>query len=120
MAADYKQQQRDLIAKEVKGKLQYERINPTFVEGLADVVTKGAEKYSETHLLIPDMRIGANRDPHQLIAALERHTQELKKALQRGELAESVDPDLGTHHIHNATCNLMMLHNVIELESYND
>ncbi len=77
-----------------EGKTKFHLLIPEFVKGVADVMTKGAEKYSEWNYLY--------LDKERIVDAHHRHMN----AYQRGELN---DPETGLSHLFHATCCLQML-----------
>lgn len=77
-----------------EGKTKFHLLIPEFVKGVADVMTKGADKYSEWNYL--------HLDKERIIGAHHRHMN----AYQRGELN---DPETGLSHLFHATCCLQML-----------
>lgn len=70
-------------------------VSPTFTEGVARVLGKGAEKYAKGNW----MR-GMSFD--EVMSAIERHLN----ALKRGE---DIDPDSGEGHIFHLGCGAMFL-----------
>jgi hypothetical protein len=87
--------------KDDAGKLRFDLVDVAFEEGLADVLTYGANKY------------GANNwqkveDPRErYYAALRRHVSDWRKA---STAAERLDPESGRHHLLHAACCVMFLY----------
>lgn len=81
-------------AKFDKGKVRFSLLDPKFLEGVAKIMTFGAEKYSVNSWQgVPD--------------AEERY----KDALLRHIYAdEETDPESGESHLLHAACNLMFLY----------
>lgn len=77
------------------GKPRIDLVRPEFVEGVAHVLTFGAQKYAAWN-----WAGGINYS--RLIAALERHIGAFKKG-------ETVDPESGISHLYHAGCCLMFL-----------
>lgn len=96
-----------------KDKIRYELISTVGLERLAEVYTKGAEKYTlrnEKGDIIDD---GSNnwrkgQDWMGVIASVQRHIEAWKKG-------EDFDPDLGTRHLANAAWGLFAL---LDFEKY--
>lgn len=90
-----------------KDKLRYELIPERALSKIAEVYTKGAEKYTirdENGNIIDD---GANNwrkglSWMDMIASVERHIRAFKSG-------EDIDPDLNTFHLANASWGLMSL-----------
>lgn len=78
------------------GKLQYGLIEPEFLEGIAEVLTSGAVKYS------PGNWKKVANGPDRYYDALMRHLLAWKK----GEL---LDPESGKPHLAHVACNVMFL-----------
>lgn len=76
-------------------KLRLDLIDPYFKEGLAAVLTFGAQKYAAHN-----WRKGIVYS--RLLGALQRHVT----AIERGE---DTDPETGLLHAYHATCCLMFL-----------
>lgn len=74
-------------------------LDPAWLEGVAQVLTFGAEKYAAHN-----WRGGIEYS--RLIAAAYRHLG----AINRGE---NIDPESGQQHAHHAACCLMFLSNMI-------
>lgn len=80
------------------GKLRMDLIDPLAMQGLAAVLTKGAEKYTANN-----WRDGL---PYtETVASLLRHTF----AFLRGE---DIDPETGESHVDHMQCNTMFLSNM--------
>ncbi len=75
-------------------------LDADFLEGVADVLTFGARKYSANN-----WRGGIHYS--RLIASLYRHLG----AINRGE---DLDPESGLPHIYHIGCNAMFLGNMLE------
>lgn len=76
-------------------KLRMDLISPIAMEQLSQVLTHGADKYAPNN-----WRKGIKFS--RLIAAAKRH-------LNKFEAGEDTDEEVGTLHLANAMCNLMML-----------
>lgn len=76
-------------------KTRFELVDPTFVEGVASVLTFGALKYDEFNWA---KGIKFSR----VIGALKRH-------IHAFEVGENLDPETGQPHLYHAACNLMFL-----------
>lgn len=76
------------------GKTKFHLLIPEFIKGVADVMTGGAQKYSEWNYL--------HLERERIIDAHHRHMN----AYQRGE---ENDPETGLSHLFHATCCLQML-----------
>ena len=76
------------------GKTRFHLLIPEFIKGVADVMTGGAQKYSEWNYL--------HLERERIIDAHHRHMN----AYQRGE---ENDPETGLSHLFHATCCLQML-----------
>jgi hypothetical protein len=85
-----------MMMKYDEGKLRYDLITPEFLEGLAKVMTFGAEKYEPNSW--QNVEDGYNR----YYSALMRHLE----AIRMGEV---VDADSGLPHIYHVGCNAMFL-----------
>ncbi len=79
-----------------KNKARYDLVNPEFVEGVASVLTFGANKYSANNW--QNIECGTER----YYAALIRHIQ----AWRKGEL---IDKESGLSHLHHVATNVMFL-----------
>ena len=82
-----------------KGKLQYDLIPPSALEGLAEVLTYGAKKYKPNNWKKVE-------DLGQYRNALYRHLEAYRKG-------ETHDEESGLHHLKHALCNVAFL---LELE----
>jgi hypothetical protein len=78
------------------GKLRFDLVDPYFLEGLADVLTRGAAKYS------PDNWKNCPEPFQRYYAALQRHLTAYAKG-------ERFDPETGLSHLYHAACCLMFL-----------
>ena len=76
-------------------KTRFDLLDPVWLEGVADVLTFGAQKYAEHN-----WRAGIVFS--RLLGALMRHTN----AIARGE---THDPETGLLHAYHASCCLMFL-----------
>lgn len=83
-------------------KTDYTFIEPKWLEGVADVLTFGAKKYSRDNWKKCKLK-----DLHLYYAALYRHTE----AMRMGEV---VDPETGLKHAYHASCNLMFIEYIEE------
>jgi hypothetical protein len=81
------------------GKPRYELIPASSMRAMADVLTFGAQKYSDNNWQQVD-------EPMRYVGALYRHLE----AWRQGEVA---DPESGLPHLHHAITNLAFL---IELD----
>lgn len=82
-------------------KTRYELISPTFKRAMADVLTAGSVKYSDHN-----WRKGFAWS--RLMGAIERHFEAIK-------LGELTDPETGKLHTAHLACEVMFLHDHIEL-----
>jgi hypothetical protein len=82
-------------------KTRYELISPTFKRALAEVLTSGAKKYADHN-----WRKGFAWS--RLLGAIERHVEAIK-------LGELHDPETGKLHTAHLACEVMFLHDHIEL-----
>lgn len=78
------------------GKLRFDLIDPYFLEGLADVLTRGAAKYS------PDNWKNCPAPFERYYSALQRHLTAYAKGEQH-------DAETGLSHLYHAACCLMFL-----------
>jgi hypothetical protein len=76
-------------------KTMLDLIEPSFIEGLGQVLTKGAKKYSPENWKM-------NLETRRIYAALLRHAN----AYRRGE---KIDPESGLGHMYHVACNAMFL-----------
>lgn len=81
-------------AKADAGKTRYDLLVPEFIEGMANVMTFGATKYSDWSWF--------NLERNRVISSLLRHII----AYAKGEI---YDPETQQKHLYHAGCNLMML-----------
>lgn len=77
------------------GKPQMELLDPSFTEGVAEVLTFGAKKYASEN-----WRNGI--EFKRIIGAMHRHLA----AIQRGE---DIDPESGLPHVYHIGCNVQFL-----------
>jgi 5'(3')-deoxyribonucleotidase len=89
------------------GKIRYELISSIGLERLAEVYTKGADKYTirdnEGKIIDDGADNWRNGQPWMgVIASVQRHIEAWKKG-------EDIDPDLGTRHLANAAWGLFTL-----------
>lgn len=77
-------------------KLRYDLLEPEFVEGIVEILTMGAVKYTDNNW----RHVKPFKDRYY--AALMRHIQ----AWRKGEL---VDPESGKSHLFHAACCLYFL-----------
>lgn len=82
--------------KDDKGKARYDLVLPEFEEGVAEVLTFGADKYEENSWQKIDDR------ENRYYAALRRHIAAWRKG-------EELDPESGLPHLAHAACNIMFL-----------
>lgn len=82
--------------KDDQDKIRLDLIEPEFIEGIGNVLTKGAQKYSEN-----SWQNVENAENRYYAAAL-RHLM----AYRRGEEA---DPESGLSHLEHVACNIMFL-----------
>lgn len=78
------------------GKLRYDLIPPESLEGLAKILTFGAEKYTPN---------GWQTVPN----AKERYTAAAMRHFEAWRKGEKLDPESGLLHLHHALCNLVFL-----------
>ena len=83
-----------LDEKDTTGKLQYNLVEPEWIESLAKVMTYGAKKYTPG--------TWRNGEPSDYLAAAFRHIQ----AWRMGELS---DPESGLSHLDHAMANIGIL-----------
>ena len=79
-----------------KEKIRYDLVEPSFVEGVASVLTMGAGKYGANNW--QNLSNGSDR----YYAALIRHIQ----AWRQGE---QIDKESGLSHLHHVATNVMFL-----------
>ncbi|XXJ19883.1 dATP/dGTP diphosphohydrolase domain-containing protein [Desulfovibrio caledoniensis] len=84
------------------GKLRMDLIPPEAIEGLAEVLTMGAEKYAARNW-------EKGFDWGRSVAALKRH-------LTAWERREDLDPESGLNHMKHVLCNAVFLVTFIERE----
>jgi hypothetical protein len=84
------------------GKPMVSLIEPTFIIGVAEVMTYGAKKYD-----IDNWKTATTDDIRRIKDSLLRHTL----AYTSGEL---LDPETHLSHSYHATCNLMFLNYLLE------
>ena len=89
----------DTFTKHDAGKLRFELIPPSALKAIAEVLTFGANKYSDNNWQNVD-------DPGRYVGALYRH-------LEAWRAGEEMDPESGLPHLHHAITNLTFL---IELD----
>lgn len=77
-------------------------IEPSFIIGIAEVMTYGAKKYG-----INNWKQATSKDIRRIKDSLLRHTL----AYTSGEL---LDPETHLSHSYHATCNLMFLNYLLE------
>lgn len=80
-----------------KGKLRYDLIPPEMLEGIAEVLTYGANKYGDNNW--QELEDFNNR----YYAALERHLQAWRKG-------EDFDEESSLHHLAHAATNALFLY----------
>jgi hypothetical protein len=78
------------------GKARFDLIEPLFLQGLADVLTHGAAKYT------PDNWRRCKEPVARYYSALQRH-------LNAYAMGESIDEESGFNHLYHAACCLMFL-----------
>ena len=78
-----------------QGKTRFELVSPYFVEGVAKILTFGAQKYDPYNW-------AKGMDYGRVLGALERHIADWKKGID-------LDPETGESHLYHAACNLMFL-----------
>ena len=88
------------------GKPMISLIEPSFIIGVAEVMTYGAVKYA-----IDNWKKATPEDIRRIKDSLLRHTL----AYTSGEL---LDPETHLSHSYHATCNLMFLNYLLERRSY--
>jgi|TARA_R110000744_G_scaffold91126_1_gene176964 hypothetical protein len=77
------------------GKTRYDLVPPKIIQGIAEVLTFGANKYGANNWKSVD-------DPERYVGALYRHLE----AYRRGEF---IDPESGFSHLEHASTNLAFL-----------
>lgn len=103
-----KQMSQALGIKYDQGKPRMDLLDATALEGLAKVLTFGANKYTQNGVSgANNWRAGIQYS--RLISSLLRHLS----AIQRGEL---IDPESGLPHIDHLGCNWMFLSNFMKQE----
>ncbi len=90
-------------AKADAGKTRYDLLVPEFIEGMANVMTFGAIKYSDWNWV--------NLDRARVFASLWRHII----AYQKGE---RIDKETNLSHHYHAGCNLMMIDGIDNFDLY--
>lgn len=85
----------DIFIKNDQNKIQPSLIQPEFIEGMAKVLTLGAQKYSKDN-----WKKCEDKDRYK--DALLRHVLAYLKG-------EEKDEESGLSHLHHAACNLMFL-----------
>lgn len=85
----------DVFIKYDKGKSMISLINPKFIEGLAEVMTQGANKYGRDNWQ-------ECKEPHRYLDALLRHTLKYWNG-------EKVDTESGKSHLYHIAFNAMAL-----------
>lgn len=95
----------DIFIKEDANKPMISLIEPTFIIGIAEVMTFGAKKYG-----IENWKQATTADIRRIKDSLLRHTL----AYTSGEL---LDPETSLSHSYHATCNLMFLNYLLERRS---
>ena len=85
----------DIAMKFDQSKVRMELLDPSFTEGVAAVLTFGAQKYAAEN-----WRKGLPFN--KIIGAIHRHLA----AIQKGE---DVDPESGLLHIYHVGCNVQFL-----------
>lgn len=83
------------------GKLDFSLVDPFAYSDLAFQLTVGAEKYNKDNWKKGDMNI--------YLSALERHIQDIKKALDEDDVEKLID-DTGIQHGGALLCNSMFIH----------
>jgi hypothetical protein len=82
-------------------KLDFSLVDPFAYSDLAFQLTVGAKKYSKDNWKKGDINI--------YLSALERHLQDIKKALDNGDIEDLID-DTGIQHGGALLCNSMFIH----------
>ncbi len=85
----------DVFIKHDKGKPMISLIEPKFIEGLAEVMTQGANKYGRDNWQ-------ECKEPHRYLDALLRHTLKYWDG-------EKVDTESGKSHLYHIAFNAMAL-----------
>ena len=85
----------DVFTKHDKGKPMISLIDPKFIEGLAEVMTQGANKYGRDNWQ-------ECKEPHRYLDALLRHTLKYWDG-------EKVDTESGKSHLYHIAFNAMAL-----------
>lgn len=88
----------DIFLKNDTEKNRLELIDPYFIEGIGEVMSYGARKYTPNNW----KNGGSDEDIERIIGALLRHIN----AYQRGE---KIDRETGISHLYHLTCNAMFL-----------
>ncbi len=79
-------------------KLMFSLVDPTFIEGIAEVLTIGATKYSPNN-----WKMIQQGETYRYKDALLRHINQYMKG-------DILDDDTHKSHLLHAACNLMFLH----------
>lgn len=82
-----------------QNKPRMDLLDPQWLEGVARILTFGAEKYAAHN-----WRQGIEYS--RLLAATQRHLNEFAQGFVK-------DPESGESHLLHAACNLMMLYNMV-------
>lgn len=82
------------------GKTQYQHLNPSFIEAMAEITTQGAKKYGGGNYLKGDEN------------ALMRIYDALMRHLQAWRSGEQVDQESRKSHLGHVACNAMMIYNL--------
>lgn len=93
--------------KDDSGKLRYDLLPPDWLDGLAQVITHGAEKYGDNNW---------QQVPHgedRYYAAAMRHINSLRSG-------NVTDTDSGIHHAYHAAIDILMWAYHIELNKEDD
>jgi len=96
----------DKFVKYDGNKIRYDLITPEFLNGLAEVLSFGANKYAPDNWKKASSN-SSNEAFNKYYSALMRHLE----AIRKGEL---IDSDSGLPHIDHVACNVMFLKYFLE------
>lgn len=95
------------------GKLRFDLIPSSWSSGDAEVLTFGAKRYKPNNWRNVE-------DIGRYIAALERHLNDFKKAIEFGDSDKLIDSDSGLHHMKHLRTNAGFLLTLTEDENVYD
>lgn len=116
MFEDVKEQEKETLASEGhkydEGKTRYELLPTLGLEGAAQVLTYGNDKYALDHRVSENNWMKGIRWS-RMFGATMRHLW----AWMRGE---DLDPESGLHHLDHATANVLILRGLTAIDPEND